>query len=748
MEVSSRSTAQGISDIDTKAMAECSREPIHIPGLIQPHGLLFVLDDALHIQQLSANTDDLIGRTPDSLIGQSILSLVSVRDGPSLEKLIRDAAFTFVNPFQVAIEVGGTTKVFDGIAHILEGVGTILELEQDADNDASAASTDGLDSYLQVVQRSLARISKTNEEIVITDIMAQEVKSFTGFDRVMVYRFEPDFHGHVIAEACEEDMEPYLGLHYPASDIPAQARELYLKNQVRLLQDVNARPVPLVPPLNPRTSASLDMSQSVLRAMSPVHVQYLKNMGVSASFSISLIVDDQLWGLIACHHRTPRFVPYAVRATLSLAAIVLSAQLRVKQDNQRNEKMSSARSLAISVLAGLREDSEVYASIPSILPSLVDLFEADGAALLTSEGTTCHGATPEKQVLTALREELGDGEAGSVIILNKSRDQFPSLADSVKQAAGLVAIQLGIKEWLVLFRKETSKAIHWAGDPNLAKTVSPSGVLTPRHSFEVWQETREGECEPWTEQTSVLTSEVRSGLLEIFRNRNLLLSRSNQDLRRFAGLVAHEVKGHLHTAVMALSLLEERLPVDAPPGLATLAANGREQLRGLADFTNEMLTFSDMENGAVPQRVELGELVSEVVENLRISGVIDGATVHLRELPAIMGHPTQMRHLFTNLIRNALIHGRAKSDQSLTVEIGAREEFGRQVVFVRDDGRGIPADQREKIFEYFYRGNSSASGSGIGLAFCAQVVERSGHRLWVEDSPTGGATFCFSVTVG
>jgi chemotaxis family two-component system sensor kinase Cph1 len=728
------------------AIDQCAVEPIHIPGSVQPHGVLFSLDDDLRIQQVSANSRHLLEKDADALLGTPVLDLVVPETRNSFERLIREAAFTYVNPFRVTIPVRGGVRYFDGIAHMIDGLGTVLELEMDPSEEASARpSTEGIDNYLQIVQRSLEMIAGVADVVTIADVMAREIKAFTGFDRVMVYRFAPDFHGEVIAESVENDMEPFLGLHYPASDIPAQARELYLKNHVRLLQDVDAVPVPLLPELHPTNGAPLDMSRAVLRAMSPIHVQYLKNMGVGASLSISLVVEDKLWGLIACHHRTARFVSYAIRATSCLYAIVLSAQLKVKQRNLENHRIASARRMALSILTGLRDYSEPMGSLPSMLPRFMELFAATGAALISRTDSFRYGSTPEEHVLADFHSELGDGSDDGVRISSRACREFRALENGGASAAGIVAIHLGATDWLVLFRVEMSRQVTWAGDPRKPGIAPEDGPLRPRNSFSAWLEEVRGESEPWPEETAALTSEVRTGILEILRKRNIILSRSNQDLRRFAGLVAHEVKNHLQTGIFALSLLEERI-AQFDPAVQQLATLGRERLDGLSKFTNDMLAFSQTETTTPEERFDLGEMAREIVHELDLSGATEGAVIIIKELPEILAPRIQVRHLTSNLIRNALIHAR-HGGRLLTIEVSSRKTEEGTVVQVRDDGRGIPEDQQKRIFDYFYRGDTSNdSGTGIGLAFCAQVVERMGHRLWVESVQPTGTAFCFTVT--
>lgn len=726
-------TADNIAD-------NCSKEQIQIPGAIQSHGLLFVIDENFAILQVSANVGGELGIEPSGLLGKDLRSFVESSSVAQVEKLIRDAASTFVNPFRVPLRCGTSTRFFDGIAHLLPGIGTVLELEEDPNQGAFVV--EGIENYLQIIQRSLGAIDDSQDVAIISKVMAEEIRSFTGFDRVMVYRFAPDFHGEVVGEALEEGMESYLGLHFPASDIPAQARALYRRNLVRLLYDVDAPTSPLVPVLNPRTGAPLDMSRSVLRAMSPVHVQYLKNMDVASSLSISLIVGGKLWGLIACHHRTPRFVTYSARATASLYALVLAAQLDARQQSLATERTAAGRHMAHSILTSLRDYSEPLGNLRAMLPLFMELFGADGAALLAGKERYRSGIVPEDAVLTALVKDLSEVREG-VIITHSAPMSYAALAGHEDVAAGLVGIHLGGPDWLVMFRRAHAQTVRWAGDPRNSKNLQPDGTLSPRRSFSEWLQRVEGESEPWPAETQSLTTEVRSGILEILRQRNLLLSRSNQDLKRFAGVVAHEVKNHLQTGILAMSLLAERLEALGENTLAEFGNSGRDKLMELSKFTNDLLKYSGTDDGAEPEPVDLKTLVEEVIDELKATGLTENTSFEIGALPGIMAVPVQIRHVINNLVRNALLHGRA-GDRPLKITIRATTEDDTATVSIADDGRGIPEEQRAKIFEYFYRGDSLSSGSGIGLAYCAQVLHRMGHRLWVEEVSPHGAAFLFT----
>lgn len=718
----------------------CANEPIHAPGAIQPHGVLFVLEPgSFRILQISENTDRHLGIPPEQLLATPFLDLVVPSLREKTARFIEDAAHTYVNPFRIQIGTQEKPRYFDGIAHILPQIGTILELEAaDAQQEKSVV---GLDSYLHIIQRSLQLAAKVNTPDLVADIMAREVRSFTGFDRVMVYRLAEDFHGEVIAEDKIDSMEGYLGFHFPASDIPAQARELYLRNPVRLLMDANAQPVPV---RSGQPGKPLDMSGAVLRAISPVHLEYLSNMGVVSSMSVSLVLDGKLWGLIACHHRTPRFVSYSIRATAALYAMVMVEQIRSKESALFTGKISEARRRALDILTRLPELADTFGSLESALPDLMQLFSAHGAMLLGQGQFAAVGSTPSKKIARALHEKLSP--EGGTIITHQAPQQFPLLAEALPAAAGLVAIHLGEREWLIFCRNEFHHEVLWAGDPSLAKS-STEGKLHPRQSFKQWVETIRGRSEKWPENTASLTTEVRSGILEFTRKRNIVLERSNHDLQRFAGIIAHEVKNQLQSGVMALELLGQSLPDSFDEGLKQLAAHGSSSLSDLAKFTDEMLVFaSEAELNSTDEEIDLASIVHEVITNLDTTGKTAGAELQVLPLPRIRAPRTQIHHVISNLVRNALLHARV-GNSPIRIEVGSRRESaGNQIIFVRDNGRGVADEKKRRIFEYFYRDRPhSSKGTGIGLAFCAQVVRRMGHRIWVEDSPERGATFCFSV---
>ena len=324
-EILAETTDINLKDID---LTNCDREPIHIPNLIQPYGVLLAVSaDEYRILQVSLNTAKILGIEPDELLGKLLEELLGETQLNSIKGcLVED--FDNVNPLSLKLENNGQNLFFNGIVH-RSGELVILELEPTQHNEA----VDFFNFY-KLVKNPVSKLQKTNTLDELCNAVASEIKKITQFNRVMVYRFDAEGAGTVIAEAANEELEPFLGLHYPKTDIPKQAKYLYTLNYLRLIPDISYEPVGLTPQLNPLTNKPLDMSMSVFRSVSPLHIEYLTNMGVTASMSISLLKNKQLWGLIACHHHSPKLVSYEIRTICEFIGQVASFELAAREDNQ------------------------------------------------------------------------------------------------------------------------------------------------------------------------------------------------------------------------------------------------------------------------------------------------------------------------------------------------------------------------------------------------------------------------------
>jgi light-regulated signal transduction histidine kinase (bacteriophytochrome) len=388
----------------------CAREPIHIPGSVQPRGVLVVAQEPdLTIAQVSANVVDMFGRSPQELLGRRIAELVGADQAAAISRTA--AGFGDLrerNPLEMVIAVGDGEVAIDAILHRESGGQLLVELEL-----ATGPRPFSFPNTYLAVRGSVADLNRASTLTELYEITARAVRELTGFDRVMVYRYDAAYNGEVVAEAKRDDLNPFLGLHYPASDIPAQARALYEKNWIRIIDDVAYAPSPLVPQANPTTGRPTDLTHSTLRSVSPIHIEYLKNMGVSASMSISLLRDGRLWGLIACHHYSgPHLPPYGVRTAAEFLGSTLSLRLvdRVEDDELRMRLAGQA--VLAKIVAAMQNQSEPLRSALLGAPDVVDLVPAEGVVMNVDGELVSAGHVPDASVVLELVSWLRSQDLG------------------------------------------------------------------------------------------------------------------------------------------------------------------------------------------------------------------------------------------------------------------------------------------------------------------------------------------------
>jgi len=499
----------------------CAREPIHIPGRIQPRGALLVVRERDgHVVQCSTNVRDVLGVTSDDALGSPLVDVLGPDDGARLlAHVATHADLAPHNPVEIRTGPGRATAT-DAILHRpplpagAEPV-VVIELEPAVVRPLSFPNT------YQTVRAALADLDRAGTLPALFETAAQHVRRLTGFDRVMVYRFDADHNGEVVAEARREDLNPFYGLHYPASDIPRQARALYEKNWIRLIDDVGYVPREIVPTDLPTTGQPLDLTYSTLRSVSPIHLEYLANMGVGASMSISLLRDGKLWGLIACHHYSgPHHPPYAVRAAAEFLGAALSVLLVAQSEEDRlTASRASSRFLA-GLVADSRDEEMSVAEALTADPRLLDLVGADGAVVVAEGRSTSIGRVPDEAGRELLAGWFGQRLAEAdeeVLAIDSLRVAAPELADRLPDVAGVLAVHLNDGQLVLWLRDEVLRSVDWGGDPHnkaLARSEGPAARLSPRKSFDRWREVVSGHSEPWAEDAVETAGALRSHLVE------------------------------------------------------------------------------------------------------------------------------------------------------------------------------------------------------------------------------------------
>ena len=480
---SSPTPAFGESDL-----SNCEREQIHLAASIQPHGALLVVREPDHVVvQASANAADfldlrreVLGRSLDDLEGD-----LAARIRPHLS----DPLHTI--PIAVRCRVGGRGSGFDCLLHRPPGGGLVIELER-------AGPAVALREY---VENALEAILASSAMRGLCDEAAQIFKDVTGYDRVMVYRFDEEGHGEVLAEQREPDLEPYLGNRYPASDIPQIARRLYERNRVRVLVDVEYDPVPLAPRLSPITGQDLDMSLCFLRSMSPIHIQYRKNMEVAATLVASLMVGGRLWGLIACHHYRPRFVHYEIRTVCELLAEIVATRIAALESFVQAQAELSVRRLEQRMVEAIAREGDWRSALFDSSRALLQPLEATGAVLLFEETVLSVGDVPGTQQLRAIGEWLDGQDRSRPVMTASLGSEAPQFASLTPVASGLLAVPISSApgEYLIWFRPERVRTVTWGGNPFKPVVVGENPEeLSPRRSFAQWHQLVEGTAQAWS----------------------------------------------------------------------------------------------------------------------------------------------------------------------------------------------------------------------------------------------------------
>ncbi|MFB2938206.1 ATP-binding protein [Aerosakkonemataceae cyanobacterium BLCC-F154] len=751
-------------------LTNCDREAIHIPGLIQPHGILLTLQEPdLIILQASQNTAEFLGIPAASLINHSLAQFLNPTQLNLLKECLNTENIEIYNPLNISLRISDSTKDFECIIHRHDGV-LILEMERALVKDQFSAL-----SFYHLAKAAIMNIKRASNFPEMAELLAQEVRQITGYDRVMIYQFEPDESGIVIAENKREDLEPFLGLHYPASDIPKQARQLYYQNWLRLITDINYQPVPIIPRNNPLTNAPLDLSFSVLRSVSPIHIEYLQNMGVGASLCTSLITDKKLWGLIVCHHYSPRYVNYEIRKVCELLGQVMSLEI-VNKQQQEFEKYTEKIKLIQEDLKKILLDNNVNNQIFNEKGnSLLELVNADGAIIYFGDNITLIGKTPIKEDIQKLVNWLQNYNQQEIFHINCLSQVYPP-ANKIKElASGLLAISIFVDRiyyQIIWLRPEVIQTVNWAGDPNKPVRVEDNGMinLSPRRSFEMWKETVREKCLPWKQIEIDAAAELRNALMfavlkfyqSALQQAAVEAEAANRAKSQFLAKMSHELRTPLN-AILGFTqvLAQHSLNQEQQEYLGIIGRSGEH----LLSLINDVLEVSKIEAGLVTfneNYFDLSRLLDGLEEMLQLKA--KSKKLHLLfhrepDLPQyVKTDESKLRQVLINLLANAIKFTQEGTVQLRVKMIEDSRQFDAesstikcQILFeVEDSGPGINAEEVNHLFEPFFQsetGRKSMEGTGLGLPISRQFVQLLGGDISINSQLGKGTTVTFDITV-
>ncbi|MFC5322211.1 HWE histidine kinase domain-containing protein [Bradyrhizobium oligotrophicum] len=489
-------------------LTNCDREPIHVPGSVQPFGFLLALVSDFTICMASENAPDYLGGDVGWLLQQPITAVLSEAAATAIRSRVDYLSGPDAVERVFGVDLQGRGQLFDLAIHF-SGAYLIVEAEP-------SLIEPGVNSG-ELVRLMLGRIRKTAGMIDLAQEGARQLKLLTGFDRVMVYRFHPDGSGEVIAEVAGSGLEPFLGLHYPASDIPRQARQLYQRNWLRIIADINAAPAELMS--TPAHNAGLlDLSMSVLRAVSPIHIEYLRNMGVAASMSVSILRDGKLWGLFACHHYAPHHLSFEKRTAAELFGQMYSWLLEARERETDVAYETRAHQIQERLIERAALQAHSKRAILGFVADYRQMIACDGIAVWSDEEITLDGETPTEEEVQDLISFINRTSPGRICASAEIAKVYAAGESFRDRAAGFLAIPISRtpRDCLIFFRREVLRSVNWAGDPNKTYSEGPLGSrLTPRKSFELWQQTVAGQSKPWTTADLRIAESLRVTLLEV-----------------------------------------------------------------------------------------------------------------------------------------------------------------------------------------------------------------------------------------
>jgi chemotaxis family two-component system sensor kinase Cph1 len=728
---------------------DCDKEPIHIPGTIQGHGVLIGFEgDGLKISCISENACRLL-RIPERVfIGAPLSDFLGETAAATIARSVKSPDISGANPLLLDLGSEPHKTYWHGILHRNPQGRVILELEPSSREQAVLVP-----AFYNLIKPTINHFRSLNVLEDLKTFLVDEIKRLTGFERVNLYQFDSDWNGTVVAEARDTHMESYLHHRFPEADIPSQARRLYTVNWLRIIADVAAPNVPILSAESQMSSsAEIDLTHSTLRSVSPIHIEYLKNMKVGSSMSISILRDGHLWGLIACHRRNAHQVPYQVRVACEFFAQIFSYEMANLEEREEFAYRKSLKSVCGLLVKRILQGDSISALL-SGRPNALDLLKADGLAVLASTKIHKIGLTPSNEEIQALAEWLRTTAPAGNYSTNSISSAFPSAKKYTEAVSGVLALPLSRDghDYLFAFRREIVATQSWRGDPHKAVETRPgSNRLHPRHSFEIYREVVKGRANAWHPAEIDAAIDLKESLLfEELRGLNRALEAKNRELDSFSYVASHDLKEPLRTVASYVGLIDKKyravLGEEGKRYVDTLKAAAKrmieliDKLLGLSQAGNENLDF---------KTVPGAELVNTAVESLASRIQETGTEIDISDsLPMVTVDPAFIGQVFQNLFANAITY---RSNLAPRIRIWAEESSVEWQFHVSDNGLGIDSENYERVFDVFHRLHSKSThpGSGLGLAICKRIIERHGGRIWVDSQLGIGSIFSFTLRRG
>lgn len=732
---------------DIVNLTNCEQEPIHIPGSIQPHGFLLGLkQDSYIIDYCSANCNAFIGLSHTDLLGRPLADVFGNDTLESITAYINGGKM--LSSSLLKLQLAGND--FLCTVHISNNT-VILEAEPVNHEEKNASQL-----YDQSAQ-FLNYMSDTHTLKELCSLVAKGTREITGYDRVMIYRFDKDYNGEVFAESCREDLEPFLGLHYPHTDIPAQARQLYMQNLLRIITDIDYTPVPIYT-VDDTPDKNLDLSLSILRSTSPIHVQYLQNMGVGATLTISLIYKKRLWGLIACHHYSPKNITPEVRLQAQLQGHFITSQIDMRQSIEEYD-VARKTAAALEKMNAIALDPR-SGSFNEIVnrPEILELCNASGVAIVFKNKVYKSGLTPDDDEIQHLAGWLALYTGHGKLHTEKLTELLNEDNKLCSRASGIIYHSLDREHnnCIIWFRPETRVEVNWGGDPKKSIVKDANG-LHPRKSFRLWQEIIDCRSKEWLRPelanaeayTFNLQRHINLYIVtqeeEKYRKLSELLKETNSELENINWISTHDLQEPLRKIQLISSRIlskEEQMSSNVQDAIVRMNNSANRMQTLLVDILKYTRLKHTNDNF---EEVNLNSILDEMRTELADSINEKSAEIIADELPKVQGIPFLLKQLFSNLVANSIKYSSPERTPVIKITAdhtpspyGPDDKNLYQIIYVADNGIGFEMEYADSIFNIFTKLHISSEykGSGVGLALCKKIMQS--HKGYISAASKPG----------
>lgn len=725
----------------------CEDEPIQFPGTVQPHGFIIAIDKTETVVFCSENLNVFLGYKAEDVLSKKWFDALP----DAFNAIIKQFHQQGERNSQVPQIVSFNGNQFDCFLK-KSGEYTVLECVITKEHPYSVYDV------LEHTSELVKLINRDTNLKTLCQLITKKIHDITGYDRVMVYRFDSMYNGEVLAETVANGHDSFLGLHYPHTDIPKQARKLYLTNMMRLIVDVDYKPVAVV--TNNTMLAQpeeLDMSVVNLRSVSPIHIEYLKNMGVKATFTISLLKEGKLWGLIACHHYSAKNLSYIKQTQAFLQTQILSSQL-VVQETAEKYKLAKQLSKPLQRLTEhLAHNIDFKENYFEQLPEILQIARASGAVLIGLKKIYHNGVTLNNEQVQELNKWLAKKEVDEYRT-NELAADYPKAKEFENIASGLLYYKIVTSEVnvaIMFFRPSLNKVINWAGEP---KTKTGKEKLTPRDSFATWKQLVEGESADWEiAEVDIVFQFVYSLQQHLFRlylkqeelrikELNKKLLKANKELENINWISTHDLREPLRKIQMFASMVDRPSSKEDINNVEKSVKRIQIAAERMQKLLDDLLKYSKMNTEESSfSSVDLNEVIDIVNKSFKEDYENGVYKIELYNLPKISGSFFQLQQLFANLIGNSIKFRDNSRAQNITIK---GETTSKEVIISYcDTGIGFGPELNEKVFAIFQKGHISKDlhGTGVGLSICKKIVEN--HNGEISASGQEGKGVCFTITL-